>query len=545
MKTCARSLHLIAAILFLFFVSAAFSIPAEAQISVIAATPNSAAQGTVNLSVTVNGKGFKNGAKAQWFVTGTTNPGGVTVNSTAFVNSTTLTANITVSDTAVLGNFDIQVTNSDGRTGKGTELFAVNANGSKTGGCPAATPLPTVVNACSSSTAESGCIDTTFGNGGEALYLDNPLGPTGDVQLQTQLDGTVKVIVIGYLSPTTAVALRYNLDGTLDSTFGAGGESSAVLEPNGGLTIFDGMIDSNRNILMVGYSGTNLIVVRFLPDGGLDPSFGANGVFTFPASSLGEALAVQPDGKIVAVGVQYYTKGTAGLIVRINPNGSLDSTFGSAGAVTFRTTSQSGPTLEAVAIQTIGGTNYIVAGGPNWLGRFTPAGALDSSFGSQGQIVASSCTGVGTPRGIYIDLTGSLFVASNANVLTLSKYTASGTVDTTFGELSSSGSARTGYAQLAATFPGRRNSLVAITDASGVTKLLVTAQGGTNGSSVLARYNLDGSLDATFDGGVALRSYGSGATWGQGSIVEPNGEIVTFSTWDNSGGYLALTRYWP
>jgi hypothetical protein len=205
----------------------------------------------------------------------------------------------------------------------------------------------------------------------------------------------------------------------------------------------------------------------------------------------------------------------------------------------------SGPTLEAVAIQTIGSTNYIVAGGPNWLGRFTPAGALDASFGNQGQVLASSCTGVGTPRAIYIDPSGSLFVASNASVLTLSKYTSAGSVDTTFGELSSSGSGRTGYAQLAATFPGRRNSLVATTDSSGTTKLLVTAQGGTNGSSVLARYNLDGSLDTTFGGGVALRSYGSGSAWGQGSVVEPNGEIVTFSTWDNSGGYLALTRYWP
>jgi hypothetical protein len=89
----------------------------------------STAQGTVNLNVKVTGKGFKNGAQAKWFVTGTTNPGGVTVNSTAFVSSTELTANITVSDTATIANFDIQVLNSDGRGGKGTELFAVTAKG--------------------------------------------------------------------------------------------------------------------------------------------------------------------------------------------------------------------------------------------------------------------------------------------------------------------------------------------------------------------------------------------------------------------------------
>jgi len=107
---------------------AAFGVtPAAAQISVTSALPNSATQGTINLDVRVGGKGFKTGAKAQWFISGTTNPGGVTVNSTNFVNSNTLAANITVSSSAYVGGFDIVVTNSDGRSGKGTELFAVQS----------------------------------------------------------------------------------------------------------------------------------------------------------------------------------------------------------------------------------------------------------------------------------------------------------------------------------------------------------------------------------------------------------------------------------
>jgi hypothetical protein len=109
---------------------------ASAQVSVTSALPNSATQGTINLDVTVGGKGFKSGAQAQWFISGTTNPGGVTVNSTAFVNSNTLTANITVSGTAYVGGFDVVVKNTDGRTGKGTELFAVQtSNGSTTASC--------------------------------------------------------------------------------------------------------------------------------------------------------------------------------------------------------------------------------------------------------------------------------------------------------------------------------------------------------------------------------------------------------------------------
>ena len=104
-------------------------VTAIAQVQVKSANPNAAAQGTINLNVTISGNGFKKGATAQWFVTGTTNPGGVTVNSTAFVNSGSLTANITVASTASVGGFDVQVTNADGRTGKGTDLFAVQSNG--------------------------------------------------------------------------------------------------------------------------------------------------------------------------------------------------------------------------------------------------------------------------------------------------------------------------------------------------------------------------------------------------------------------------------
>lgn len=101
------------------------------QVQVTAADPPSAAQGTVNLNVKVNGKGFKKGATAKWFVTGTTDTGGVTVNSTTFVSSGELTANITVSDTAAIANFDIAVANPDGRGGKGTELFRVTEKGNQ------------------------------------------------------------------------------------------------------------------------------------------------------------------------------------------------------------------------------------------------------------------------------------------------------------------------------------------------------------------------------------------------------------------------------
>jgi hypothetical protein len=102
------------------------------NVQVTSATPPAAAQGTVNLNVVIGGNGFKKGAQAQWFVSGTTNPGGVLVNSTAFNSSSKLTANITVADTADIASFDVMVYSS-GRTGKGTGLFQVTQKGTPTG----------------------------------------------------------------------------------------------------------------------------------------------------------------------------------------------------------------------------------------------------------------------------------------------------------------------------------------------------------------------------------------------------------------------------
>ena len=137
---------------------------AQGQVSVTAADPMAAEVGTINLNVKVTGKGFKNGAKAKWTVTGTTDTGGVTVNSTTFVSSGEVTANITVADTAAIATFDIQVTNSDGRGGKGTELFKVTAKQAKTVQCPAMQPAPSGDTKCYA--AMPGCLDSTFGGVG-------------------------------------------------------------------------------------------------------------------------------------------------------------------------------------------------------------------------------------------------------------------------------------------------------------------------------------------------------------------------------------------
>ena len=109
---------------------------ADAQVKVTAATPSSTQQGTLSLDVVIAGSGFNNTAKVQFLVSGTTNPGGITVKKVAYHNSGEVVATIDVADTANIAKFDIVVMLSDGRKGKGTTLFAVQ---SKADACTGAT----------------------------------------------------------------------------------------------------------------------------------------------------------------------------------------------------------------------------------------------------------------------------------------------------------------------------------------------------------------------------------------------------------------------
>jgi hypothetical protein len=164
------------------------ALPATAQIQVNSANPSAAPQGTTNLNVTISGNGFKKGATAKWFVTGTTNPGGVTVNSTTFQSSTQLTANITVASNAVISGFDIVVTVAT-RTGKGTDLFAVlqsNANSCTVQPLPSGISWVTSLNYVAAS--------------GAAAY-----GPNFGVTTRSRqmVLGGVNVLVVGVGTPAT------------------------------------------------------------------------------------------------------------------------------------------------------------------------------------------------------------------------------------------------------------------------------------------------------------------------------------------------------
>ena len=198
------------ALLFLVFAG----LPAAAQIQVDSASPSAAPQGTVNLDVVITGNGFKKGATAQWFVTGTTNPGGVTVNSTTYKGATQLTANITVAPDAVISGFDIVVTNADRRTGKGTDKFAVTLKGTPIGctttGTPSGFSLATVLNPVQ----PNGAALITTGTLGNAISV-RPIDLNRDSVVDTLL---AFVVSGGYQTGVTYLFLLDPVTGKLQAT---------------------------------------------------------------------------------------------------------------------------------------------------------------------------------------------------------------------------------------------------------------------------------------------------------------------------------------
>lgn len=132
--------------------------PLRAQnVQVTSANPPAAPQCTQNLNVTIGGNGFKKGAHAKWYLSGTFDPAGVTVNSTAFNSPSQLTANISAACDAKTGSFDVVVQNTNGSTGKGTGLFQVTQKGTPVGcetlGTPSGFTLVTTLNNVTSSGA--------------------------------------------------------------------------------------------------------------------------------------------------------------------------------------------------------------------------------------------------------------------------------------------------------------------------------------------------------------------------------------------------------
>ncbi len=275
----------------------------------------------------------------------------------------------------------------------------------------------------------------------------------------------------------------------------------------------------------------------------------------FNSSEQARAIAVQPDGKIVAVGTTTIIGGDTNIpgggssyagydfaVFRYNTDGSLDTTFGGDGKVTASIGSDFGSreAANAVAIQPDG---KIIAGGSLGehfaLVRFNPDGSPDNSFGSGGKVVTE--TGAGGVSEISVQPSGKIIAAGGGVELTVAHYNADGSLDTSFDtdgvlKVGSSGSAATAIAiQPDGSIVAGGHYVECVDNGD------FEPQTCSNYFQ-LARYNANGSPDTSFGLPPNSSSGGAGAVAVQpdGRVIATNGPgLVRFSqngSLDNSFG---------
>lgn len=360
-----------------------------------------------------------------------------------------------------------------------------------------------------------GSPDTTFNSSGLVSVRSPQQGFTNALAIQS--DGS---IVLAGVTSNVATGvfgfgvLRYNADGTQDTALGQGG---SILTRIGGLDAEgnavalqpDGKIILAGTAISGGGTGDQVALVRYNADGNLDSAFGAGGTVTTGYGQNGveaRGAVLQPDGKIVIAGTAFANGPTDDdfLLARYNSDGSLDQTFGTNGLVT---------------------TDFgvVVAGPDAPLDRAT-AVALQSD----GKIVAAGTTG-----GRFSDFG-------------VARYSPDGSLDAAFG---------TNGRAIGNLSPGAHAYALAI-QPDGAILVAGSAAAGTNGEPfAVVRLRSDGSLDSSFGvGGTVTATFEGGSAGARAIAIAADGGIVVggsgfgLSSLDANGqevlnGGFALVRY--
>jgi uncharacterized delta-60 repeat protein/uncharacterized repeat protein (TIGR01451 family) len=388
--------------------------------------------------------------------------------------------------------------------------------------------------------AAPGTLDPSFGTGGE---VTTDFGGSDSAEaVAIQSDG--KIVAVGgtFSFPSGDFALaRYNADGSLDPSFGSGGKvttdfggfdaaSAAVIQPDG-------------RIVAAGRSGSgDFALARYNTDGSLDTTFGNGGKLTtdFGGFDAAFGVALQADGKIVAAGQGGPGGGFA--LARYNTDGSLDPSFGSGGEVTTHFTSGFEVVI-AVAIQLDGKivvTGQTFAGGFQQfaLARYNTDGSLDTSFASGGIVATNFGFDSAFGGALAIQPDGKIVAAGRAGTdFLLARYNGDGSLDATFG---SGGIVTTDFGGTVfdAAFGVALQSNGKIVAAGGTFNGFV----GPSADFALARYNPDGSLDASFGSGGQVTTDFGGFDVARSVALQADGKIVAAGT-GGAGSDFALARY--
>jgi len=293
-------------------------------------------------------------------------------------------------------------------------------------------------------------LDQTFGNGGKIFtsFEGQNFHWSGNV-IKRQADGKI-VMGCNVGQPFVCLA-RYNADGSLDASFGSGGKVVTNLPEGTSDNFMDMALQPDGKILVAGWIRYDFpfhskgFILRYNSNGTLDPSFDGDGKrFLDSLSESGlDAVAVQPDGKIVAAG-----NGMGGVMaVRLLSDGAFDSTFSGDGAAVITLYACY---IDAIALQSDG--KIVIAGSKlipstnsdnTWfVVRYNSDGSADTSFDGDGILfTAWEANGSGDARALVIQSDGKILVAGSARPgdldtrshAAVARYNNDGSLDTSFG----------------------------------------------------------------------------------------------------------------
>ncbi len=289
-----------------------------------------------------------------------------------------------------------------------------------------------------------GIVTTAFG----PATLDRASGVAIQPDGRIVAVGTSEPAPYALGNPSVFALARYDADGNLDATFGTGGKVTTAIGIGRDVAAAV-VVQPDGKIVVAGSSDGVFAVARYRSDGSLDPAFGSAGVATASFASAASAVALQTDGKIVVAGTGPAGGLQAFAIARFDPGGVLDATFGAAGQVTtslFPGTVHAAE-ASAVAVQPDG---KIVAAGSLWfpksgtlwaLVRYARDGTIDPTFGAEG-FVTIGISGDVWPnvpsdyaRAIANHPDGGFVVAgSAASSIALARFAADGRLDLAFGD---------------------------------------------------------------------------------------------------------------
>jgi uncharacterized delta-60 repeat protein len=262
----------------------------------------------------------------------------------------------------------------------------------------------------------NGTLDPSFGTGGKATADFGAIDEAFSVAIQA--DGRIVAAGTSFNQDPFNIEFalaRFLPNGSLDSDFDADGKVLTAIGNDS--QAFGVAIQADRKIVAAGTSGnSNFALVRYLPDGSLDASFGTGGKVT-TAIGVGfegvGSMALQADGKIVVVGSGSGSRDTDFALVRYLPNGVLDPGFGTGGKVT----TDFGANEEAFGVTIQANGKIVVAGetvagniGDFALARYLPNGSLDSSFSFDGK-VATDFGGEDLVFGVALQADGNIVAA--------------------------------------------------------------------------------------------------------------------------------------